>query len=162
MKRSSVLFVLAALLAGCVASPVFAGDRSGVVVVERPGGPSAGDDGGLGRFLACLRTLDLTAAQKSDTQAIFDASKPILQADKDAVAAAAQKLRSDIEAGADKCVIGQDTLDARAAEQKLHADVESVKTQVLATLTDAQKLRLRGCLEAPRAAASSDTEDASR
>lgn len=150
MKRSSVRFVLAALFVGCVSLPVFAGDRAGVVVVERPGDPSAGDDSGLGRFIACLRIVDLTPAQKADIQAILEASKPILRADADAIQAAAEKLRSDIESGADRCVIGQDYLDLRAAKAKLHADVESVKNQILSTLTEEQKVKLRGCLEAPR------------
>lgn len=163
MKRSSIPFLLAALFAGCVALPVLAGDRAGVVVVERPAGPAVGDDARLGRFLACLRILDLTPTQKGDIQAILEASKPILQADKDAIQAAAQKLRSDIEAGADRCLIGQDTLDLRAAEQQLQADVESVKARILATLTDEQAARLRGCLEAPRAtAAGAATGDGSR
>jgi hypothetical protein len=160
MKRSSVRFVFGALLAGCVALPVAAGDRAGVVVAERPG-PSAPGDAGLGRFLLCLRILDLTPAQKADILGVLDASKPILQADADAIKADAQKLRSDIESGADKCVIGQDTLDLRAAEKTLYADTESVKDQILSKLTDDQKKRLRGCLDAPPTAAGASTGDGS-
>lgn len=162
MKRSSVQLILFALLVGCVSLPAFAGDRAGVVGVERPGGPAAGDPG-LGRFLACLRILDLTPDQKTAIQAILEASRPILQADAAAVQAAAEKLRTDIESGADRCVIGQDALDVRAAEQKLVADVESVKSQIVAMLTDEQKARLRGCVEAPhRTAAGAVTGDESR
>ena len=149
MKRSlpSIMLVLAVLLVGA-ALPALAGDRVVVVVAPRPG-PGPGDDAGLGRFIACLRILDLSPTQKADIQAILEASKPILQADADAIKAGAEKLRSDIESSADRCAIGQDTLDLRAAEKKLHADAESVKDQILSKLTEDQKKKLRGCLEAP-------------
>lgn len=161
MKRSPARFVFAALLAACVALPILAGDRSGVVVVARPDPAGPGGDPGLGRFILCLRILDLTPDQKAAISGILDASKPILQADADAIKAAALKLRSDIESGADKCVIGQDTLDLRAAEKNLHADVKSVKDQILSKLTDDQKKKLRGCLEAPPTAAGASTGDSS-
>jgi hypothetical protein len=162
MKRSSVQFVFAALFAGCVALPVFAGDRAGVVVVESPGAAAPAADSRLGRFIACLRIVDLSPTQKADIQAILEASKPILQADADAIQADAEKLHSDIGSGADKCVIGQDTLDLRAAEKQLYADAESVKDQILSKLTEDQKKKLRGCLEAPPTAAGAVTGDGSQ
>ncbi|MGH9400082.1 MAG: hypothetical protein ACRD00_06920, partial [Thermoanaerobaculia bacterium] len=153
MKRSSLTLVLAVLLVAVAALPASAGDRA-VVVVGRPGPAGPGDDSGLGRFIACLRILDLSDAQKADIQAILEAAKPILQADADAIKAAAEKLRADVEAGAERCVIGQDYLNLRAAEKKLNADAASVKDQIFSTLTEDQKKKLRGCLEAPRTAAS--------
>jgi hypothetical protein len=149
MKRSlpSLMLILAVLLVG-VALPAVAGDRAAIVVAPRPG-PGPGDDAGLGRFIACLRILDLSPTQRADILGLLEASKPILQADADAIKGGAEKLRSDIESGADRCVIGQDTLDLRASEKKLHADAGSVKDQILSKLTEDQKKKLRGCLEAP-------------
>ena len=149
MKRSlpSLMLVFAVLLVG-VALPAAAGDRAAVVVAPRPG-PGPGEDARLGRFIACLGILDLSPTQKADILGLLEASRPILQADADAIKAGAGKLRFDIESGADRCVIGQDTLDLRAAEKKLHADAESAKEQILSKLTEDQKKKLRGCLEAP-------------
>ena len=155
MKRSSITLVLTILLVAVATAPALAGDRS-IVVVERPA--AAGDDSDLGRFIACLRILDLSDTQKADIQAILEAAKPILQADDDAIKAAAEKLRADVEAGADRCLIGQDYLDLRAAQKKRNADIAAVKDQILGTLTEDQKKKLRGCLQAPRNAAGAAVE----
>lgn len=157
MKRSSLTLVLAALFVAVFALPAFAGDRGAVAAAERPtaAGP---DDSGLGRLIACLRILDLSPTQKADIQAILDAAKPILQADADAIRADAQKLHADVQASADRCVIGQDFLNLRADEKKLHDDVASVKDQILSKLTEDQKKKLKGCLEAPRSTAAAVTE----
>jgi len=156
MKRSSLtlVFVLAVAMAGATA---LAGDRS-VVVVERPAPAAVADDPDLGRFILCLRILDLSDTQKADIQAILEAARPTLQADGDAIKAAAEKLRADVEAGADPCLIGRDTLDLRAAQKQLHGDIGAVKDQILGTLTEDQKKKLRGCLQAPRDPAAAAAE----
>ena len=157
MKRSSLTLLPAVLLVVMAGATALAGDRS-VVVVERPAPAAVADDPDLGRFILCLRILDLSDAQKADIQAILEAAKPTLQADGEGIKAAAEKLRADVEAGADRCLIGQDYLDLRAAQKKLNADVAGVKDQILGTLTEDQKKKLRGCLQAPRNAAAAAAE----
>ncbi len=158
MRRSfpSLVLILAVLLVG-LALPAVAGDRAAVVVAPRPG-PGPGGDPGLARLILCLRIIDLSPTQKANIQAILDASKPVLQADADAIKANAEKLRADSEGGADRCVIGQDYMNLRASEKQLSTDVAAVKDQVLAQLTEDQKKKLRGCLEAPGPTAAADVE----
>ena len=101
-----------------------------------------------GHMLRCLRDADLSDSQKADIRGIFDASKPTIQADAQAIHAARQKLNADFDAGADKSVLGQDYIAVRAAMKKLHDDGQAIQDQILGKLTADQKTKVQDCLAA--------------
>ncbi len=107
----------------------------------------------LARLRDCLGILNLSEAQKADIKAVLDAAKPqfdtlaaTLQADREALSADLSKTPPD------PCAIGNDVLKLHADREAMRAFLGSVKDEILALLTDAQKAKLVGCLEAPRAA----------
>ncbi len=114
------------------------------------------------RLRHCLSILDLTDAQKADIKAVFDAAKPqfdtlaaTLKADRDALTADLAKTPPD------PCAVGNDALKLHADREAMRTFLTGVRDQVLALLTDAQKAKLTGCLEAERltAGASALTPD---
>lgn len=139
MKRSLRIISLAAL-AAVLGLPLLAQDRRGGMGgrFERHGG----------HLMRCLRDAGLSDSQKADIKAIFEAAKPTMQADAQAIRAARQKLNTDFDAGADKSVLGQDYTAVRAATKKLHDDGQAVKDQVLGKLNTDQKSTVESCLAA--------------
>ncbi len=148
MKRlNRIAFVLAfALFASAAAAPALEGDGLRAAGHPRPGG------GGLAlhSLHRCTALLDLTSDAKAAIDGIFAAARPSLQADREALKAARQKIEADIASGADKSVLGDDVLARHAGAQKLHADIAGVRDQVLAKLTPDQQSRLQGCLSSGR------------
>ncbi len=153
MNRKLFALVLAALFVAAFSLSEYAkegpvverpGERPAIVVARHP----VDDHPGLERLIGCLPILDLSPTQQTEVQGILDAAKPTVDADSAAVDAARTQLRNDVKAGADKCVIGQDFLNLHAAEKTLHEEVESIRDQIVALLTQDQKMKLRGCLEA--------------
>ena len=142
MKRFSRTATLAAL-AAVLSLPLLAQDH---------GGMGGGMGGHIGRHAAglmrCLRQADLSDSQKADIKAIFDASKPTIQADAQAIKAARQKLNADFDAGADKSVLGADYVAVRAAMTKLQSDGQAIRDQILGKLTADQKTKVQDCLDA--------------
>ena len=138
MKRFVRTAIFAAL-AAVLTLPLFAQDHPGM-------GGRMGRH--AGHLLRCLRQADLTDAQKTDIKAIFDDSKPTIQADAQAIRAARQKLNADYDAGADKSVLGADYIAVRAAVKKLHDDGQAVKDQILGKLTADQKAKVQDCFDA--------------
>ena len=97
--------------------------------------------------MRCLRSADLTDAQKANVKAFFDAARPGFDADVAAIRSARTKLRTDTDAGADKSVIGQDFLDTQAASRKLRDDHAALRDRILGTLSGDQKARVQSCLD---------------
>lgn len=136
MKRSLRTISLAAL-AAALTLPLFAQDHHGM------GGRMARH---AGHLMRCLRDANLSDSQKADIKAIFEAAKPTIQADAQAIRAARQKLDADFDAGADKSVLGQDYIAVRAAAKKLRDDGQAVEDQVLGKLDAGQKSAVQDCL----------------
>ncbi len=136
----SVLIVAAALVA-MVSLPATA--QTAPAAPDRVHHPFA-------HLLRCLAVVNLTDAQKADVKAVFDAAGPrfdalaaTLKGDRDA-------LKADLaDPSTDPCKVGSDFLKLHADREAMRAFLGSVKDQVLALLTDAQKAKLAGCLEAP-------------
>ena len=140
MKRLVRTASLAAL-AAVLTLPLFAQDRPGMGArMERHGG----------HLLRCLRRADLSDSQQADIKAIFEAGRPTLQADAQAIRTARQKLNADYDAGADKSVLGADYIAVRAAAKKLHDDGQALRDQVLGKLTADQKASVQDCLDSRR------------
>ena len=99
-------------------------------------------------LLRCLRQADLSDSQKSDIKAIFEAAKPTIQADAQAIKAARQKLDADFDAGADKSVLGADYIAVRTATKKLRDDGQAVHDQILGKLSADQKTKVQDGLDA--------------
>ena len=149
LKRCKpALVILAAALVLTAAAPVFAQ----ACPAGPPGGPMAGRPPlPFDHILRCLGVLRLTDAQKADIKAVLEAAKP------EAVAIAL-KLKSDeaaLKAEIEKtppepCAIGTAVLQLHADRETAKALFDRVKDAVLALLTPEQKLKLAGCLEAPK------------
>jgi hypothetical protein len=139
MKRSLQIIGLAAL-AATLSLPLLAQDH--------PGGKGGRFERHAGHLMRCLRDAGLSDSAKADIRAIFEAAKPTMQADAQAVRAARQKLNTDFDAGADKSVLGQDYAAVRAATKKLHDDGQAVKDQVLGKLNPDQRSSVENCLAA--------------
>jgi len=139
MKRSLRTISLAAL-AAVLSLPLLAQDH--------PGGMGGRHGRHAGHLMRCLRDAGLSDSQKADIKAIFEAAKPTIQADAQAIRAARQKLNADFDAGADKSVLGQDYAAVRAAGKKLHDDGQAIQDQVLGKLNTDQKNTVQACLAA--------------
>jgi Spy/CpxP family protein refolding chaperone len=139
MKRSLRTISLAAL-AAVLSLPLLAQDH--------PGGMGGHHGRPGGHLMRCLRDAGLSDSQKADIKAIFEAAKPTIQADAQAMRAARQKLNTDFDAGADKSVLGQDYAAVRAAGKKLHDDGQAIQDQVLGKLNTDQKSTVQNCLAA--------------
>ena len=114
------------------------------------------------RLRRCLVVLDLTDAQKADIKAVFDAAKPQFEALAATLKADRDALKTDLsKTPPDPCAIGNDVLKLHADREAMRTFLGGVKDQMLALLTDAQKAKLAGCLEAPwfTADASAETGD---
>lgn len=158
MSRFSIRLSLATLLATSLALPSLAGDRAAVVMADRP----ARNHRALQRFKECLSILDLQPDQKADIEAILDAAKPTVDADRAAVKTDREKLRQDSNTDpVDPCVVGKDFLTLRTDAKSLRDEVRSVIDQIESGLTPDQKAKLEGCLQAPKDTAAAGTSAAS-
>ena len=140
MKQHRRVLSFAAVLS-LLALPGLAQDRAPVALAEGRAFPA----------LRCLRSADLTDAQKADIKTIVEAATPALQAAREKVRADRLKLHADLEAGADKSVLGQDVLDLHTDTKALQAELETVKDQIASKLTADQKTKVGDCLAALKA-----------
>jgi Spy/CpxP family protein refolding chaperone len=149
LKRCKpALVILAAALVLTAAAPVFA--QAGPA--GPPGGPMAGRPPlPFDHILRCLGVLRLTDAQKADIKAVLEAAKPEAVAIALKLKADEAALKAEIEkTPPDPCAIGNAVLQLHADRETARALFDRVKDAVLALLTPEQKLKLAGCLEAPK------------
>ncbi|MFA6955087.1 MAG: periplasmic heavy metal sensor [Thermoanaerobaculia bacterium] len=112
------------------------------------GGPQAGPGHPM---LRCLSIVNLTEDQKTQIKAILDAAQPTLKALNETLATDRQALRAAIEATSqDACAIGTALIKVQTDEKAIRAELEKTKASIEALLTTEQKLKLAGCLEAPK------------
>jgi len=105
-------------------------------------------------ILRCLSIVNLTDAQKADIQAVFEAARPEAEALHAKLMADREALKAEIEkTPPDPCAVGTAALALHVDREAARALFERVKADVLALLTPGQKVKLAGCLEAPRCVA---------
>lgn len=140
--RTSLVPAAAALALVLVAAPLLA--------VDVPSAPAA-PKGPLAGYLACLRIVDLTDAQKADVKAIVEAARPKLDALHATLKTDREALRAAVTATTpDPCSIGTALLKVEADQKAIGDELKAVRTAIEALLTPEQKAKLDGCLKAPR------------
>jgi Spy/CpxP family protein refolding chaperone len=112
------------------------------------GGPQAGPGNPM---LRCLSIVNLTEDQKAQIKTIIEAAAPSIKALHETLATDRQALKTAIEATTqDACAIGNALIKVQADEKAIRAELEKTKASIEALLTTEQKLKLEGCLEAPK------------
>jgi Spy/CpxP family protein refolding chaperone len=137
--RTSLVPVAAALALALAAAPLFAA------------GPAPGPKGPLAGYLHCLGVAGLTDVQKADVKALLEAARPgteallaTLKSDREALHAAVTA------ATPDACAVGTALLKVEADLKAIGEEGKALRTAIEALLTPEQKLKLEGCLKAPR------------
>lgn len=112
------------------------------------GGPQAGPGHPI---LRCLSIVNLTEDQKAQIKAILDAAGPTLKALNETLATDRQALKAAVDATPqDACAIGAALIKVQADELAIRTELETTKASIEALLTTEQKLKLEGCLQAPK------------
>jgi Spy/CpxP family protein refolding chaperone len=152
LRRNPAALILGAALLAALALPVAAQTAlAQPAVAPHP----------FGHLLRCLSVVNLTDAEKADIKAILEVARPqaetilaTLKADREALAADLAKTPPD------PCADGKDALQLHTDREAARTFFESVRDQVLAVLTPAQKAKVEGCLAAPGPLTASTTGEA--
>ena len=144
-------FAAGLVLAALATCPALGQARGPLNTADRPpiaaAGPAADLDA-LGRFLHCLRVIDLTDAQKTAIQNFIEGEKPTLQSLHDTLQADQKTLQTDTNAvPPDPCKIGNDVLKVKADGDAIAAEFDKIKAFIEGQLTAEQKARFDGCLQ---------------
>jgi Spy/CpxP family protein refolding chaperone len=122
-------------------------------------GPGNGQGNGQGNpqagpghpLLRCLQIVNLTEDQQTQIKAILETAAPALKALHETLAADRQALKAAIDATPqDACTIGAALITVQTDEKAIRAELDKTKASIEALLTTEQKLKLQGCLEAPK------------
>ncbi|MBI2213784.1 MAG: periplasmic heavy metal sensor [Acidobacteria bacterium] len=129
------------------------------LALAQPQPPANGPGNGQGNppagpghpILRCLQIVNLTEDQQSQIKGILEAAAPTLKALHETLATDRQALREAIDATPqDGCAIGSALIQVQADEKAIRAELDKTKASIEALLTTEQKLKLAGCLEAPK------------
>ena len=129
---------------------------AGIALAQQPPQPPAGGNGGPqagppSPLLRCLSIVNLTEDQKSQIKGVMEAAAPTLKALHETLSTDRQALKAAIDATPqDGCAIGNALIKVQSDEKAIRAELEKTKAAVEALLTTEQKLKLSGCLEAPK------------
>jgi Spy/CpxP family protein refolding chaperone len=138
--RRSLVPVVAALALALAAAPLFAA-----------GPPAPGPRGPLAGYLHCLGVAGLTDVQKADVKALLEAARPGTEALLATLKSDREALHAAVTAAApDACAVGTALLKVEADLKAIGEDGKALRTAIEALLTPEQKLKLEGCLKAPR------------
>jgi Spy/CpxP family protein refolding chaperone len=118
-------------------------------------GPGHGGRMGGGRMGGMLRqalaSLDLTQDQKDKIHAVLDAEKPAMQALREQMRTDAKALRATADTSSDPATVGKAFLKVKADREAMKAERQKIRTQIESYLTPEQKTKLDGFLSAVRA-----------
>lgn len=131
------------------------------LAIAQPQPPGNGQGNGQGNpppqagpghpILRCLQIVNLTEDQKSQIKSILEAAQPTIKSLHEALAADREALKAAIEATPqDGCAIGSALIKVQGDEKAIRAELDKTKAAIEALLTTEQKLKLQGCLEAPK------------
>lgn len=138
--RTSLVPVAAALVLALAAAPLLAA-----------GAPPPGPRGPLAGYLHCLGVAGLTDVQKADVKALLEAAKPDMEALLATLKTDREALRATATAATpDACSVGSAFLKVEADLKAIGEEGKALRTAIEALLTPEQKLKLEGCLKAPR------------
>lgn len=142
LRKSLVPVATALALAVVVARLVAADDAT--AARPAPRGP-------LAAYLRCLGVAGLTDAQKADVKSLVEAAKPKLETLGETLKSDSDALHAAVTAAnPDPCAVGKALLKVEADRKAIGDEVKSLRTAIEALLTPEQKLKLEGCLKAPR------------
>lgn len=137
--RTSLVPVAAALALALAAAPLFAA------------APAPGPKGPLAGYLHCLGVAGLTDVQKADVKALLEAARPGTEALLATLKSDREALRAAVTAATpDACAVGTALLKVEADLKAIGEEGKALRTAIEALLTPEQKLKLEGCLKAPR------------
>ncbi len=137
--RTSLVPVAAALALALAAAPLLAA------------APAPGPKGPLAGYLHCLGVAGLTDVQKADVKALLEAARPGTEALLATLKSDREALRAAVTAATpDACAVGAALLKVEADLKAIGEDGKALRTAIEALLTPEQKLKLEGCLKAPR------------
>jgi Spy/CpxP family protein refolding chaperone len=139
MTSSRRILGTLALTAALAAAPLLA----------QPGPGRGGRMGGMLRH--ALASLDLTQDQKDKIHAVLDAERPAMQALREQMRTDAKALRATADSSSDPATVGKAFLKVKADREAMKAERQKIRTQIESYLTPEQKSKLDGFLSAVRA-----------